>query len=174
MNPVLFVNARRTHLERGAAFEAAQRAGHPVVLLADRVPGGLPASVTPIQADTAALTDVDIGELGRHRFAGVLAWSDGDVRTASRIATRPGLPDRPAAAGWAKGKSLVRAAVAAADPAPVLRGRPRGRASGPPWPRWGCPGCLSRWRPRAAGASSWSTPPRSWRRRSTCSAGSPG
>lgn len=123
MSALLFVNARRTQLERGAAFEAAHRLGHRVVLLADQVPDGLPGGVTAIQADTAAIPDDRVDALAReHGFAGVLAWSDRDVRTASRIAARLGLPaPTPAAAHRAKDKAAMRAAVAASAPDLVPR-----------------------------------------------------
>ncbi|MGL4174557.1 MAG: ATP-grasp domain-containing protein [Dermatophilaceae bacterium] len=123
MSALLFVNVRRTELERGAAFEAAHRLGQQVVLVADRVPGGLPSGVTAIEVDTATLSDERIDDLGReHRLAGVLAWSDGDVRTVSRIAAHLGLPGPTVtAAHRAKDKALMRAAVAAVAPDLVPR-----------------------------------------------------
>ena len=116
---IIYLNLRRTHLEHGAAIEAAHRLGYGVALVADQVPAGLPRSVVRIieRVDTydpaavAAAVDVIAAACP---VAGVVTWSDRDVETVSRIAARLG-PPAPSveAARIARNKVLMRRALAA-------------------------------------------------------------
>lgn len=116
---VIFVNLRRTHLEHGAAIEAAHRLGYGVALIADTVPPGLPAGIvrTVHKVDTydPAAVDAAVDAVtAEHPVAGVVTWSDRDVETVSRIAARLGLPaPSPQAARIARNKYLMRQALAA-------------------------------------------------------------
>ncbi len=116
---VLYLNLRRTHLEHGAALEAAHRQGYGVVLIADSVPPGLPRGIVRAvhQVDTydAAAVDAAVTEIcAEHELAGVMTWSDRDVESVSRIAARSGLPaPSPEAARIARNKYLMREALAA-------------------------------------------------------------
>ncbi|WP_018681421.1 ATP-grasp domain-containing protein [Actinokineospora enzanensis] len=114
---VIFLNTRRTHLEHGAAIEAAHRQGHGVALIADSVPAGLPERIvrTVHKVDTFDLAAVDAAVdaiAAEHTVAGVVTWSDRDVETVSRIAARLGLPaPSVAAARAARNKFLMRQAL---------------------------------------------------------------
>ncbi|MCP2261264.1 Biotin carboxylase [Streptoalloteichus tenebrarius] len=124
---VVFVNVRRTHLERGAVFEAAHRLGYGVALLADAVPEGLPRGIvrTVVRLDTRdeAAVHAAVDEIAaEHRIAAVLGWSERDVTTVSGIAQRLGLPGvSPGAARLARNKYLMREAVAEHHPHLVPR-----------------------------------------------------
>lgn len=116
---VLYLNLRRTHLEHGAALEAAHRQGYGVVLIADSVPPGLPRGIVRAvhQVDTydAEAVDAAVTKVcAEHELAGVMTWSDRDVESVSRIAARLGLPaPSPEAARIARNKYLMREALAA-------------------------------------------------------------
>ncbi|KGM13848.1 ATP-grasp domain-containing protein [Cellulomonas bogoriensis] len=118
MSVILYLNLRRTHLEHGAALEAAHRLGFGVALVADAVPAGLPPGIvrTVHQVDTFDLAAVDAAVdaiAAEHDVAGVVTWSDRDVVTVSRIAARLGLPAAPVeAARVARNKYLMRQALA--------------------------------------------------------------
>ena len=114
---VIYLNLRRTHLEHGAAIEAAQRLGYGVALIADTVPSGLPAGIlrTVQKVDTydAAAVDAAVDAVAaEYSVAGVVTWSDRDVETVSRIAERLGLPaPSPESARIARNKYLMREAL---------------------------------------------------------------
>ncbi|GAA2997751.1 ATP-grasp domain-containing protein [Actinokineospora diospyrosa] len=119
---LLYVNVRRTHLERSAVFDAAHRLGHDVVLLCDSVPEGLPGGVRPHRVDTTDDAAVDAVLAGLATVDGVLGFSEKDVRAVSRIAVRLGLPGPGVeAARLARDKVAMRAAVAAVAPGDVPR-----------------------------------------------------
>ncbi|MFI9383082.1 ATP-grasp domain-containing protein [Kutzneria sp. NPDC052558] len=114
---VIFLNTRRTHLEHGAAIEAAHRQGFGVALIADSVPAGMPERIVRVvhKVDTydAAAVDAAVDAIAAsHEIAGVVTWSDRDVETVSRIAERLGLPapSLPAARS-ARNKFLMRQAL---------------------------------------------------------------
>lgn len=115
---VIYLNLRRTHLEHGAAIEAAHRLGYGVALIADTVPAGLPEHImcTVHQVDTydpAAVDGAVDAIVDRFTVRGVLTWSDRDVETVSRIARRLGLPaPSSGAARIARNKYLMREALA--------------------------------------------------------------
>lgn len=115
---IVYLNLRRTHLEHGAAIEAAHRLGFGVALIADTVPPGLPQHVVRAvhRVDTydPAAVDAAIDAVAAElTVAGVVTWSDRDVETVSRIADRLGLPaPAPEAARIARNKYLMREALA--------------------------------------------------------------
>jgi biotin carboxylase len=114
---VIFLNTRRTHLEHGAAIEAAHRQGYDVALIADSVPASLPERIVRVvhKVDTydAAAVDAAVDAIAAsYEIAGVVTWSDRDVETVSRIALRLGLPAPSlAAAKNARNKYLMRQAL---------------------------------------------------------------
>jgi len=114
---IVYLNLRRTHLEHGAAIEAAHRQGYGVALIADHVPPGLPRHVVRAvhQVDTydpAAVDGAVAAIAAEHPVAGVVTWSDRDVETVSRLAARLGLPaPAPEAARIARNKYLMRQAL---------------------------------------------------------------
>jgi biotin carboxylase len=113
---LLFVTLRRSPLEHRAALEAAHRLGYDVIVLAESVPPGLPEGIVrAVHAvdlhDTEAVDRAV--DATTAPIAGCVAWSDGGVEPASRIAARLGLPGiTPAAARLARNKYLMRRALA--------------------------------------------------------------
>ncbi|ANP57079.1 dehydrogenase [Streptomyces griseochromogenes] len=111
---IVFLNVRRTPLEQRAAFFAAHRLGHEVVLIADKAPADLPERLVREvhQLDTfdAAALDATMADIAaRNTVAGVVTWSDPGVEAVSRLAARHGLrAPSPAAATVARDKFRMR------------------------------------------------------------------
>ncbi|MFJ3937635.1 ATP-grasp domain-containing protein [Streptomyces parvus] len=111
---IVFLNVRRTPLEQRAAFFAAHRLGHEVVLIADKAPADLPGHIVREvhQLDTfdAAALDATMADIaGRNTVAGIVTWSDPGVESVSRLAARHGLrAPSPEAATVARDKYRMR------------------------------------------------------------------
>lgn len=115
---VLFLNTRRTALEYGPAFDAADALGLDVVLLTDTPAAGARRErsrevhvVDTYDVDAVLAVARDVA--ARHRVVGVTTWSDRDVVTVAVVADALGLPGPSVdAARRARNKGAMRRALA--------------------------------------------------------------
>ncbi len=115
---IAYLNMRRTPTEQAGPLRAAQYAGAEVILIADSVPDGLPASLVTSQCkvtstfDTAEVLTVLARELDGRPLAGVVTWSDAAVETVAEIGAVYGVPTASSeAAAICRDKARMRAAL---------------------------------------------------------------
>jgi len=93
---VVFVNTRSTMLESIPAFDAAQRLGLDVVVLADRptnIPPGLVVETVDVDTyDSRALSAAARKVADRRDVRGVVGWREQDVEGVAVVAAELGLP----------------------------------------------------------------------------------
>lgn len=115
---VLFLNTRRTALEYGPAFDAADGLGLDVVLITDTPAAGARGErsrevhvVDTYDVDAVLAVARDVA--ARHHVVGVTTWSDRDVVTVAVVAAALGLPGPSVdAARRARNKGAMRRALA--------------------------------------------------------------